>query len=102
MSSKNGYSLAEVLTHPLYSTDTAPLNVHLFQSLQDSLMEKIQFPGKASVKHLEQIFSQKDKKFWEEGIMKLPEKWKKAAEQSSLHCSVKFLVKMKNGSFIFT
>ena len=48
--SKNGYSLAEVLTHPLYSTDTAPLNVHLFQSLQNSLMENIHFPGKASVR----------------------------------------------------
>ena len=25
-------------------------------------------------RHLEQFFAQKDKKFWEDGIMKLPEK----------------------------
>ena len=46
-------------------------------------MENIQFPGKASVKHLWQISAQKDKTFWEDGIMKLPEKRKKAVEQSS-------------------
>ena len=32
-------------------------------------------------RHLEQLFVQKDKKFREDGIMKLPEKWKKVVEQ---------------------
>ena len=32
-------------------------------------------------KHLEQFLAQKDKKFWEDGIMKLPEKWQKVVEQ---------------------
>ena len=28
-------------------------------------------------RHLEQFFAQKDEKFWEDGIMKLREKWQK-------------------------
>ena len=43
-------------------------------------MEKISIPWK-TVQHLEQFFAQKDKKFWEDGIMKLPEKWQKVVEQ---------------------
>ena len=31
--------------------------------------------------HPEQIFAQKYKKFWEDGTMKLPEKWQKVVEQ---------------------
>ena len=41
------------------------------------LMEKIPVPWKAPGT----VFAQKDKKFWEDGIMKLPEKWQKAVEQ---------------------
>ena len=33
-------------------------------------------------KYLEQFFAQKNKKFWEDGIMKLPEKWQKVVEQN--------------------
>ena len=33
-------------------------------------------------RHLDQFFTQKDKKFWEDGIMKLPEKWQKVVEQN--------------------
>ena len=32
-------------------------------------------------RHLEQFSAQKDKKFWEDGIMKLPEKCQKVVEQ---------------------
>ena len=46
---------------------------------------------------MEEFFAQKDKKFWEDGIMKLPEKWQKVVEQNDeLHCSIEFFVKMKN------
>ena len=38
-------------------------------------MEKRDFP--------EWFFSQSDKKFWEDGIKKLPEKWQKIVEQNS-------------------
>ena len=34
-------------------------------------------------RHLEQFFAQKDTKFWEGGIMRLPEKWQKIVEQNS-------------------
>ena len=33
-------------------------------------------------RHLEQFFAQKDKKFWEDGVMKLPEKWQQVGEQN--------------------
>ena len=45
-------------------------------------MEKFQFPGRLQ-NHLEQFFAQNDKKFWEDGIMKLPEKCQKVVEQNS-------------------
>ena len=63
-------------------------------------MEKMSIPWKSVKGTWNSFFSQKDKKFWEDGIMKLPEKWQKLVEQKG--CSMKFLVKMKNVSFIFT
>ena len=33
-------------------------------------------------RYLEQVFTKKDKMFWEDGIMKLPEKWQKVVEQN--------------------
>ena len=41
----------------------------------------VQFPGDCK-RHLAQFFAQKDKKFWEHRIMKLPEKWQKVVEQN--------------------
>ena len=67
----------EVLIHPLYSPDIAPLDFHLFCLYKILLMEK-DFDSLLDCKrYLEQFFAQKDKKFWEDGIMKLPEKWQK-------------------------
>ena len=43
-------------------------------------MEKISIPWKTE-RYLEEFFAQKDKKFQEDGIMKLPEKRQKAVEQ---------------------
>ena len=47
-------------------------------------MEKFPNPWKTKKKkrHLEQLFAQKDKRSWEDGIMKLPGKWQKVAEQA--------------------
>ena len=71
----------EVLIHPPYSPDIAPLDFHLFQSLQNSLHGK-NFSSLGDCKrHLEEFFAQKDKKFWEDRIMKLPGKWKKVVKQ---------------------
>ena len=94
----------EVTIHPLYSPDIAPSHFHLFRSLQNSLNGKNFNSLEDCNRYLEQFFAQKDKKFWEDGITKLPEKWQKVVKQNSeyIHCSIKFLVKMKNVSFIFT
>ena len=71
----------EVLIHLLYSPDIAPLDFYLFQSLQNSLNGKNFNSLEGYKRYLEQLFAQKDKKFWEDGIMKLPEKWQKVVEQ---------------------
>ena len=63
----------------------------LFQRLQNSLNGKNFNSLEDCKRHLEQFSAQKDKKFWEDGTMKLPEKWQKAVEQYGL---LKFLVKM--------
>ena len=70
----------EVLIHPPYSPDIAPSDFHLFWSLQNSLNGKNVSSLEDCKRHLEQFFAQKDKKFWEVGIMKLPEKWQKVVE----------------------
>ena len=71
----------EVLIHPPYSPDTAPSDFHLFWSLQNSLNGKNFNSLEDCKRYLEQFFAQNDKKFWEDGIMKLPEKWQKVVEQ---------------------
>ena len=72
----------EVLIHLLYSPDIAPLDFHLFQSLQNSLNGKNFNSLEDCKRHLEQFFAQKGNKFWEDGIMKLPEKCQKVVEQN--------------------
>ena len=71
----------EFLIHPPYSPDIAPSDFHLLQSLQNSLNGKNFNSLEDYNRHLEQFFAQKDKKFWEDGIMKLPGKWQKVVEQ---------------------
>ena len=71
----------EVLIHLPYTPDIAPSDLHLFRSLQISLNEKKFSSLEDCKRHLEKFFAQKDKKFWENGIMKLPEKWQKVVEQ---------------------
>ena len=74
----------------------------LFQSLQNFLNGKNFHFLEDCKRHLEQFFAQKDKKLWEDGITKLPEKWQNIVEQNWICCSIKFLVKMKKMSFLFT
>ena len=75
----------EVLIHPPYSPDIASLDFHLFWSLQNSLNGKNSNSLEDCKRHLEQFFAQKDKKLWEDGIMKLPEKWQKVVEQNGVY-----------------
>ena len=58
-----------------------PSDFHLFRSLQDSLNGKNFNSLENCKRHLEKFFAQKEKKFWEDGFMKLPEKWQKVVEQ---------------------
>ena len=73
----------EILIHPPYSPDIAPPDCHLFQSLQNSLNGKKLNSLENYKRHMELFFAQKDKKFWEDEIMKLSEKWQKIVEQNS-------------------
>ena len=71
----------EVLIHLPYSPDIATSDFHLFWSFQNSLNGKNFHSLEDCKRHLEQFFAQKDKKFWEDGIIQLPEKWQKVVEQ---------------------
>ena len=63
-------------------------------------LQQVLFPGDCK-RHLEQFFAQKDKKFWEHRIMKLPEKWQKVVEQNGKYAvQIKFLIKTKNVLFL--
>jgi histone-lysine N-methyltransferase SETMAR len=72
----------EILNHPPYSPDLAPSDYHLFRSLQNNLDGKKFDTLEALKKHLDQFFDEKPRKFYEDGIMKLPERWQKVIEQN--------------------
>ncbi|KAG6802281.1 Ammar1 transposase [Apis mellifera caucasica] len=64
----------DVLPHPPYSPDFAPSDYFLFQSLQNSLNGK-NFNNDDDIKsYLIQFFANKNQKFYERGIMMLPER----------------------------
>ena len=67
----------EILIQLPYSPDSAPSDFHLFRFLQNSLNGKNFNSLEDCKRHLEQFLARKDKKFWEDGIVKLPEKWQK-------------------------
>ena len=68
----------EVLIHPPYSPDIAPSDVHFFWSLQNSLNGK----NFNSLEDCKRYLEHKDKKFWEDGMVKLSGKWQKIVEQT--------------------
>ena len=72
----------EVLIRLLCSPDIAPTVFYTFQSFQNSLNGKNFNSLEDCKRHLEWFFAQKDKKFWEDGIMRLPERWEKVMEQN--------------------
>ncbi|XP_018353534.1 PREDICTED: histone-lysine N-methyltransferase SETMAR-like [Trachymyrmex septentrionalis] len=62
---------------PPYSPDLVPSDYYLFRSLQNFLDGKT-FTSNEEVKnHLDQFFVSKEQKFYEHGIMLLPERWQK-------------------------
>ncbi|KAG9435528.1 Ammar1 transposase [Apis mellifera carnica] len=75
----------DVLPHPPYSPDHAPSDYFLFRSLQNSLNSK-NFNNDDDIKsYLIQFFANKNQKFYERGIMMLPERWQKVIDQNGQH-----------------
>ncbi|KAG9436972.1 Ammar1 transposase [Apis mellifera carnica] len=74
----------DVLPHPPYSPDLAS-DYFLFRSLQNSLNGK-NFNNDDDIKsYLIQFFANKNQKFYERGIMMLPERWQKIIDQNGQH-----------------
>ena len=64
-----------VLPHPLYFSDLAPSDNHLFRSLQNSLMET-NFSNEDQVRVFDaNLFTSKPAEFYAKGIEELPDKW---------------------------
>lgn len=71
----------DVLPHPPYSPDLAPSDFHLFRSMQHSLVGKVFDSSEGVRTHLTQFFANKEKKFYADGILKLPDRWQKVLDQ---------------------
>ena len=70
------------MSHPPCSLNLAPLDYRLFRSLQNFLNGK-NFSNNNDLKsHLGEFFAVKDQKFYQRGIMKLPERLQKVIEQN--------------------
>ena len=75
----------DVLPHPPYSPDFVPSDYFLFRSLQNSLNGK-NFNNDDDIKsYLIQFFANKNQKFYECGIIMLPERWQKVIDQNGQH-----------------
>ena len=67
----------DVLPHPPYSPHLAPSDYFSFQSLQNSSNGK-NFNNDDIKSYLIQFFANKNQKFYERGIIMLPERWQKS------------------------
>ena len=80
---KNCYSLAGKFWFISPIHQILHLQVSIYFGLYKILLkEKISTSPEDCKRHLEQFFAQKEKKFWENGITKVPEKWQKVVEQN--------------------
>ncbi|GFV73641.1 histone-lysine N-methyltransferase SETMAR [Trichonephila clavipes] len=70
----------DTIPHPPYSSDLAPSDYYLFRSLQNFLDGKTFTLNEEVKNHLDQFFANEDKKFYERGIMLLPERWQKVLD----------------------
>ena len=72
----------DVLPHPPYNPDLAPSDYFLFRSLQNSWNDK-NFNNDNDIKsYLIHFFANKNHKFYERGIMMLPDRWQKVIDQN--------------------
>ena len=67
---------------PPYSPDLAPSDYYLFRSWQNSLNGETFNDDEVVKSHLVQFFADEDQKFYERGIIKLPERWQKVIKQN--------------------
>lgn len=67
----------DILLHPLYSPDIAPLDYHLFRSMAHGLSEQRFHNFEDVKKWLDDWIASKEEKFFFDGIHKLPKNWEK-------------------------
>ncbi|GFW88768.1 histone-lysine N-methyltransferase SETMAR [Trichonephila clavipes] len=72
----------EVLMHPPYSPDLAPIDYHLFLALQNFLRDKKLGSRKGCENQLLDFFANKGQDFYERGIMESPLKWQQIIQQN--------------------
>ncbi|GFU49196.1 histone-lysine N-methyltransferase SETMAR [Trichonephila clavipes] len=72
----------DVFPHPPYSPDLAPSDYFLFRSLQNLNGKNFNNDVKS---YLIQFFANENQKFFECGIMMLPERWQKVINQNWLY-----------------
>ena len=70
------------MPHPPYSPDVSPCDYHLFCSLQNHLNGKTFNANEPIKNELIQFSASKNQTFYENGIMKLTERWQKVTEQN--------------------
>ena len=71
--------------HLPYSPDLAPSDYHLFLFMVNDLAEEKLTLREACENQLSQFFANRDKSFYEKGIMKLPSKWQQVIEQNGAY-----------------
>ena len=75
----------QILSHPSYSLDLAPSDYHLSRSLRNHLNEK-HFDNQDHLKlELETFFQSHSKKFYEDGIIGLPKRWKHVVDNDGAY-----------------
>ena len=73
------------LSYPLYSTNLALTNYHLFRSLSNHLEEK-KFDDENNLKmDLLNFFDQKSQDFYERGILSLPERCRQVIDSNGAY-----------------
>ena len=71
--------------HPPYSPDLAPSDYHLFLSMANTFAGEKFASREACENRLSQFFANRDKGFYERGIMILPSKWQHVIEQNGAY-----------------
>lgn len=83
----------KLFTHLLYSAGIVSSDNYLFLFLLNCLHDN-NFNFLEDFKSdLEQFFIEKDKRFWEDAIMKLPKRWKKIVEQNDKYIFITYKLK---------